>query len=128
VLKALGTYCADTLIGAGAKLERPDGGFYLFPDFSPMSDKLHKNEITTSTEMCEKLLEETGVATLAGSCFGRPADEFTLRLSYVDFDGGLAITESAKLGADAELGIDFLKRTCGASVEAIDRMAEWFQK
>lgn len=128
VLKALGTYCADTLISAGAKLERPDGGFYLFPDFSPMSDKLHKKGITTSTEMCEKLLEETGVATLAGSCFGRPANEFTLRLSYVDFDGGLAITESAKLGVDAELGIDFLKKTCSASVEAIDRMAEWFQK
>ncbi|QAR33143.1 aminotransferase class I/II-fold pyridoxal phosphate-dependent enzyme [Geovibrio thiophilus] len=128
VLKALGAYCADTLRNAGAELVRPDGGFYLFPDFSPLKDKLSARGIHDSAEMCERLLEETGVATLAGSCFGRPADELTLRLSYVDFDGGAAIEESAELGAEAVLGEDFLRKRCGNTMEAIDAMSVWFGK
>ncbi|MCD8492561.1 MAG: aminotransferase class I/II-fold pyridoxal phosphate-dependent enzyme [Geovibrio sp.] len=128
VLKALGTYCADTLISAGAKLVRPDGGFYLFPDFSPLMEKLSARGIHDSSAMCEKLLEETGVATLAGGCFGRPADELTLRLSYVDFDGGAAIEKSEQLGRDAVLGDDFLREKCKNTVEAIDAMGAWFRK
>ncbi len=128
VLKALGTYCTDTLINSGAKLVRPDGGFYLFPDFSPLKDRLSARGIHDSSAMCEKLLEETGVAALAGSCFGRPADELTLRLSYVDFDGGTAIEKSEQLGRDAVLGEDFLREKCRNTVEAIDAMGTWFRK
>ena len=37
------------------------------------------------------MLEDTGVALLPGIAFGRPENELTCRLSYVDFDGKNAI-------------------------------------
>ena len=39
----------------------------------------------------QKLLEDTGVALLPGSVFGRPEDELTARFAYVDFDGAKAL-------------------------------------
>ena len=45
----------------------------------------------------EKLLEETGVAILPGSAFGRPETELTARMAYVDFDGAKMLTALQKL-------------------------------
>ena len=100
----------------------PEGGFYLFPDFSPLRQKLAARGITDSNQMTEILLAATGVATLPGTCFGRPTNELTLRLSYVNFDGASAL-EAAQQGADIDE--NFLRRHCPDSVEAIARMGEW---
>ena len=45
----------------------------------------------TSTMLCEHALDRTGVAMLPGAVFGRPSAEMTARLSFVDFEGGLAL-------------------------------------
>ena len=39
---------------------------------------------------------DTGVALLPGSAFGRPENEFTARLAYVNFDGAKALNLSKK--------------------------------
>ncbi len=122
VLKALGGYIARTLTDAGARLPPPEGGFYLFPDLSAHRARLAERGITTSAALCEQLLEETGVATLPGTCFGRTASELSLRLSYVNFDGGaaLAALKPGEVPDDA-----FLEQRCGDAVEAAKRMAFW---
>ena len=66
---------------------KPAGGFYLFPNFKYYKEQLAQMNIHTSTSLCNRLLEETGIALLPGSDFGRPENELTARLSYVDFDG-----------------------------------------
>lgn len=40
VLKALGNHIHERLTGFNLELAQPQGGFYLFPDFSPLRDKL----------------------------------------------------------------------------------------
>lgn len=85
-LKAIATHCAGALSAMGARLHAPQGGFYLLPDFSPLALPFDR-----SADLCEALLERTGVACLPGSAFGRPAVEHTLRLAYVDFDGEAAL-------------------------------------
>ncbi len=65
VVKCIGTYAALKLREAGAQVALPQGGFYLFVTVPPLAVVS-----MTSAEMCERLLNEAGVAVLPGSCFG----------------------------------------------------------
>ncbi len=91
VLKAIASYTYEALTGIGLKMPAPEGGFYLFPDFTEYRDQLKQKGIETSTQLCRKLLEETGVALLPGADFGQTDEELSARLSYVDFDGKSAL-------------------------------------
>ena len=42
ILNALSTYTVNILRSTGIEIEYPDGGFYLFPDFSNLRDKIEK--------------------------------------------------------------------------------------
>jgi aspartate aminotransferase len=128
ILKALGWRLAARLRDAGADCLDPDGGLYLFPDFSRIADRLQKDGITTSVEMCSKLLEETGVAVLPGSEFGQPLEELTMRVAYVDFDGAAALRTSEEITLDHPLPDDFVLTLCGRVIEAVDRMCEWVNR
>ncbi len=121
VLSVLGHWCAETLRAAGARVTDPVGGFYLFPDLLPLREGLGARGVTSSDALCERMLQETGVAILPGSCFGRPPEELNLRLSYVDFDGAAALA-AAETEAVNEA---FLRRHCPRTVSAMERMADW---
>jgi aspartate aminotransferase len=122
ILRVLGQLCATTLREAGCRLPRVDGAFYLFPDFTEVRAHLAARGVNDSQTLTERLLEDTGVATLPGREFGRPRDELTLRLSYVNFDGAaaLAAAEAGEIIDEA-----FVWRHCPATIEAIQRMADW---
>ena len=91
ILSGLSEWIWNKLTNAGVMVAKPDGAFYMFPDFSPLTEKLHSRGIRTGAEFCERLLAETGVAVLPGSSFGRPESELTARLAFVDFDGARAL-------------------------------------
>ncbi len=87
ILSVIGNYCATELAQAKIAVLPPEGGFYLFVDFSPLKDDLAKRGILTSSILCEKLLADTGVALLPGTAFGMEEEHLCVRLAYVDFDG-----------------------------------------
>lgn len=123
ILAALGNWIADRLAAAGVHCPRPHGGFYLFPDFSPLSERLLARGMADSPTLCRRLLDETGVAILPGSEFGRPPIELTARLAYVNFDGEAALRAVAQ--HDGPLDEAFLRDVCGPTVTAIDRICGW---
>ena len=125
VLAALGGRLVEMLEEAGMSVAHPDGGFYLFPDFGPKAEKLRLRAITTGAELCERLLEDTGVAILPGHVFGRPPEELTARISYVNFDGGRVLEAVEELPPDAPLDEAFLRRHCADVLEGIERLCEW---
>jgi aspartate aminotransferase len=125
ILAALGMWSTEKLRETGALLPDPTGGFYLFPDFSVLSEKLAARGIRTSRAMCEKLLDDTGVAALPGSEFGRPANELTMRIAYVDFDGAKAHTALATLPKGAPVTEEFMRTNCDRTLRAIELMCEW---
>jgi aspartate aminotransferase len=127
ILRALGRRLTERLCEAGAQVAPPQGAFYLFPDFAAASGRLRSRGITTSDELCDRLLEETGVALLPGSAFGRPPEELTARLSYVDFDGARALCASQEIPLAAPLDDAFLSNYCRNCVDAIDLIARWAQ-
>jgi len=125
ILKQLGNRCADTLNQAGIYTPTPEGAFYLFLDFSKHAEKLAERGITDSQTLCERLLEETGVAILAGSSFGRSEQELTARLAYVDFDGAKALTASEAISLEQALPDKFVDQWCRGVIEATRRIADW---
>lgn len=122
ILAALGSWAAARLRQAGVSVAEPAGGFYLFPDFSPLAERLRTHGVLGSRPLCERLLVETGVAALPGSDFGRQRTELTARIAYVDFEGAEALADA---GPDVDLDEPWLRAHCPRVVEAIDRICAW---
>tara|TARA_B100000795_G_scaffold266280_1_gene249212 strand:+ start:76 stop:1314 length:1239 start_codon:yes stop_codon:yes gene_type:complete len=80
ILQAVGMYVYENLRSNKVLINRPQGGFYLMPEFI---NKKYK----TSADMCVAILKETGVALLPGSAFGFRPNKMLVRLSFTDFDG-----------------------------------------
>ncbi len=128
ILRNLGRLIWQKLKDAGVTVPEPRGGFYLFPDFSPYQDRLFKRGITTSEEFAERLLRDTGVALLPGSHFGRPENEFTARIAYVDFDGARALAAAETIPLSKPLGKEFLYKYCERTLVAIDKLIAWLEE
>ncbi len=85
-LQQIGNYCAERLSSVFVQVHPPQGGFYIFPDFSPFKARFNASGITTSNELCQRLLNETGVAILPASAFGFEEELLAARLAFVDFE------------------------------------------
>ena len=81
ILKAVGEYVFENLKSNTISINKPQGGFYLMPEFLTQ-------KFSTSEEMCSNILNETGVALLPGSDFGFSKERMIARLSFTDFNGG----------------------------------------
>jgi aspartate aminotransferase len=125
ILSALGHYASRSLIEAGVHVAKPQGGFYLFPDFTAHKEKLNQREIYTSESFCKNLLKITGVAILPGSHFGRPKEELTARIAYVDFDGARALEAAEQFDPTKPLEESFLESYANNTITAIDLMVSW---
>ncbi len=125
VLKALSERVYGAFNGLGLNMATLDGGFYAFPDFSPLRERLAARGIVSSPQLCTRMLEETGVAILPGTCFGRPEQELTARLAYVDFDGSRALAAAEQVPNDQQIGEEFLRRNCDKVMTALERMVDW---
>lgn len=81
-------YLWRALVDMGIRCARPDGAFYLFPNFDHWREPLAARGITTSAQLAVYLLEKFQLATLPGSVFGTSPDELSLRLSstYLDME------------------------------------------
>ena len=80
ILSLVGSYAYENLKSNVINVAKPEGGFYLFPEFT-------NAKFSSSSEMCKDILKKTGVALLPGSDFGLDSKKMLARLSYTDFDG-----------------------------------------
>ena len=127
ILQMIGKYVYQKLSEAGVQIAPPSGGFYLFPDFGQARPRLEAEALFGSRDMCKALLLDTGVALLPGADFGRPPQELTARLSYVDFDGAQAlkaVLEAKTSPTDA----DFLQTYSPKIIQACDRIIGWMNR
>lgn len=125
ILGVLGRHCAKKLADARVEVTTPKGAFYLFLDFAAHAESLKERGVETSKDLCRRLLEDTGVALLPGCDFGRPEEELTARLSYVDFDGAQALAAAEHHPQDHPLNSDFLGAYCPRVLEGMTRIGEW---
>lgn len=128
ILSTLGNECYRILKKGGVRVHPPEGGFYLFLDFSKNKNKLKKRGIITSRQLCETLLNDTGVAILPGEVFVRPSDELTARMAYVDFDGALALSASEMTPLDQSLPKNFNELWCLKVLSSMQLITQWFNE
>jgi len=128
ILSALGSEFQGIVAGEGVRVHAPEGGFYLFLDFSPMAESLARRGIRDCETLCERLLAEKGVAILPGSAFGRPDSELSARIAYVNFDGSNALAASETIPLHQSLPEDFISTICPETIGAAQDIAVWLDE
>ncbi len=84
-------YLHRRLAGMGLNCPRPEGAFYLFPDFQNQRQALLRQGILTGRRLCDVLLSQYNVAVLPGSDFFLAATDIGVRVAGVDYDGAAAL-------------------------------------
>lgn len=77
----------------GVKTTMPQGGFYLYVDFNEQRQQFLQLGFKTCSEFCEHLIAAAHTALLPGESLLLPRDDFSVRCSFVDYDGGKALSQ-----------------------------------
>lgn len=128
ILAALARRCTEIFMQADIHVHLPVGAFYLFLDFSPWATSLARQGISDGRALCERLLNDTGVALLPGVAFHRAPQELTARMAYVNFDGAKALAASETISLDQPLPEDFIQFWCEDVLEAAKRIVDWLSR
>ena len=115
ILSFTANYVFENLKSNAINIAKPQGGFYLFPEFT-------NTKFSSSSEMCKDILKETGVALLPGSDFGLDSKKMFARLSYTDFNGVnfLKNTSGSKKLDNADL-----EKNAPNIVEGVTALKQW---
>ncbi len=115
ILSLTANYVFENLKSNVINIAKPQGGFYLFPEFT-------NTKFSSSSEMCKDILKKTGVALLPGSDFGLDNKKMLARLSYTDFDGAnfLKNTTGSKKLDNADL-----EKNAPNIVEGVAALKQW---
>lgn len=60
----------DIVVASGALCRPPTGGFYVYPDFEPLRGELAGRGVTDGASLQSRLIDQHGIAVLAGVHFG----------------------------------------------------------
>jgi aspartate aminotransferase len=115
ILSLAGQYVYENLKSNSVDMLKPEGGFYLFPEFL-------NAKFSSSSEMCKNILNKTGVALLPGSDFGLDNKRMIARLSFTDFDGNRFLKN---VSGSKKLDTDDLKKYAPNIVEGTLKLKEW---
>ena len=115
ILSAVGNYVYKNLKSNKVLINKPEGGFYLMPEFLNTTFK-------SSIEMCDNILKETGVALLPGSDFGFNKDKMLVRLSFTDFNG---MEFMNNLNSETKIDDDLIKKLAPKITEGVKRLKNW---
>ena len=115
ILCAVGNYVYENLKSNKILINKPQGGFYLMPEF------LNK-KFNSSSEMCDSILNDTGVALLPGSDFGFEQTKMLARLSFTDFDGQEFMN---KIEDNQKIDNDEINKFAPKIVEGVDKLKKW---
>jgi aspartate/methionine/tyrosine aminotransferase len=107
---------AERFRAAGARVARPQGGFYLYPDFEDLRDRLG---VRTSAELAALLLDRYGVGVLPGSAFGEPPEALRLRVATSLLYGETDEQRYAALNADDPVGLPWITAALDRATEVL---------
>ena len=115
ILFSTGMHVYENLKSNAVNVSKPEGGFYLFPEFL-------NAKFSSSAEMCKEILDKTGVALLPGSDFGIDSKRMIARLSYTDFDGKNFLKNTT---GSKNLDAGGLKKYAPNIVDGTLKLKEW---
>ncbi|MDT8394169.1 MAG: aminotransferase class I/II-fold pyridoxal phosphate-dependent enzyme [Bacteroidales bacterium] len=128
--KTIGTITASLLNKIpGVRASIPQGAFYLYVDFNDHAEKLRKIGFDTSAAFCEHMIKVEHTAMLPASSLLLPDDDFSVRISYVDYDGDkvLEVWQQNPPVTDEEK-INFFQTHCPSIDQGIKNIERYFQQ
>ena len=115
ILNAVGNYVYENLKSNTVLIQKPEGGFYLMPEFL-------NTKFKTSKDMCEDILDKSGVALLPGSDFGFKPTRMLARLSYTDFDGEIFLKS---MTGNKKINESDMKKFAPNIIEGTKKLVDW---
>ena len=115
ILSVVGNYVYENLKSNKVLINKRQGGFYLMPEF------LNKR-FNSSSEMCDSILNDTGVALLPGSDFGFDQKQMIARLSFTDFNGQKFMDG---IKDNEKIDYDKINEFAPKVVEGVDKLKKW---
>ncbi len=118
ILGSIGDYVYNKLKSNKILINKPQGGFYLMPEFT-------NKKFKSSSQLCQKILEDTGVALLPGSDFGFKPKKMLARLSYTDFDGSEFLNNT---NVNTVIDDTLIMKYAPNVVEGVEKLSNWAKK
>ncbi len=115
ILNSVGQYVYKKLKSNNIIMRPPQGGLYIMPEFI-------NTKFKTSSELCDVILKETGVAMLPGSDFGFKKNKMVTRLSFTDFDGKKFLDNITSYN---QLEDEVIEKYAPNVVQGIERLSNW---
>ena len=115
ILSFTGNYVYENLKSNVINVTKPEGGFYLFPEFT-------NAKFSSSSEMCKDILKKTGIALLPGSDFGLDSKKMLARLSFTDFNGANFLKNTS---GSKKLDTVDLKKNAPNIVKGVFTLKKW---
>lgn len=109
------------MIGVGALCRPPTGGFYIYPDFEPLRDKLAQHGITDSPSLHQHLFDQFGIVVLAGHLLGDDEGALRFKCATSMLYGGTAEEQEAALASEDPTSLSHVR-------EVLTRIEEAFTK
>lgn len=107
-----GQFLYERFSEMGLRCLKPQGAFYLFPDFSPYADALKAKGIDNDKTLAFYLLDQYGIATLPGCDFNALSEDYCLRVASVDYDGEKALSLFQQGEVDPERLFPHMVKAC----------------
>ena len=129
-LKIVSDHVVPAFKQAGIKIHYPDGSFNLLPDCShmPKAEGLRIKYMEIAPDMglnewvIAKQFDETKVACVPSTFFGRDSNELTCKMALVDYNGTQALENVDAMSTD-----QFLREVCPNVVNGVDQMINWWK-
>jgi len=113
----------------GVKTSKPEGGFYLLTDFNEYKDQFLKLGINTCTRFAEHLLKVEHAAFLPGEALLLEKNNFSLRCSFVDYDGAAALKDWREIpplnGTEED---EFIQKHCPLIIDGINNISRYLEQ
>ncbi|GAA2844425.1 aminotransferase class I/II-fold pyridoxal phosphate-dependent enzyme [Streptosporangium fragile] len=103
----------ERFVRSGVRVDRPQGGFYLYPDFAGL-------DFASAAELTAHLLDRYGVGVLPGHAFGDDPAALRVRVATSLLYGETAERRLAALTAPDPLGLPWISASLDHLDEALD--------
>ena len=115
ILNSVGQYVYKKLKSNKIFMSPPQGGLYIMPEFV-------NSKFKSSSELCDIILKETGVAMLPGSDFGFKKNKMVTRLSFTDFDGKKFLESISSYN---QLEDEVIEKFAPNVVQGVESLSKW---
>lgn len=113
----------------GLTTSQPQGAFYLYVDFNEQKERFLQVGLKTCIDFARHLLKVEHTALLPGSALLLPEDDFSVRFSYVDYDGETVLSKWRKNPPKTNEEEDyFIQKYCPLITDGVKNIALYLEQ